>query len=223
VSPPPSLAASNQQPLTGKFTIPLQNGKSQAGVFRTADSQAVIVLLQGAIRSKGQTSVVLTIDQLAPSSVGPPPAGDGITGNVFRFDAASRPGGQRITQLAVPSELVLVYPAPPSKNIRHTIIVSVDGRSWKRVRTVDSAIQHQASSSNVTTLAYTAVVEPKGASTGGGSGSSSSGGSVVVPLVVAGAIVVLVVVALIEYRRRRRPGPPGRHSGSGGPLRGPRR
>src|SRR5205823_11020502 len=124
VSPPRSLAGSNQPPLSGKASIPFQNGKSQAGVFRTNDSQLVLVLLGGAIPPKaGQTSVQLTIDPLAPKAVASPPPGQAITGNVYRVKAIYQPDGARVTNLAgAGAELVMVYPAPPKSGIHHRIL-----------------------------------------------------------------------------------------------------
>jgi hypothetical protein len=221
VSPPPSLASSNQPPLPGKATVPFQAGKSQAGVFRTNDSQIVLVLLGGAIPPKaGQTSVSLTIDPVAPKAVGPPPSGEEITGNVYRMKAVYKPGGAPVTTLAVGAELVMVYPAPPQKGLRHILIVSADGKKWHALHSNDSPIQHQVSSEGLKSLGYAAIAVPAGSSTPAPS-SGGGGGSPVVVIVVIGAVIVLIVVAALEIRRRRRSGGGGGHSS--GPLRGSRR
>jgi hypothetical protein len=217
VTPPPSLASANQKPLPGTATILFHVGKSDAGVFHTNDSQLVIVLLGGAIPPKpGQKSVSLTIDPLTPTAVGSPPRGDEITGNVYRIEAVYRPGGAPVTGLAVGAELIVVYPAPPQKGLRHTILMSPDGHAWQAFHTIDSAVQHQVQVVGVKRLGYVAVALPAGSST---TAPSGGGGSAVVVIVVIGAVIVLVVVASLEIRRRRRSGGGG---GSSGPLRGSR-
>jgi hypothetical protein len=221
VSPPPSLAGSNQPPLSGKATIPFQNGKSQAGVFRTNDSQLVLVLLGGAIPPKsGQTSVQLTIDPFAPKAFPVPPPGQAITGNVYRVRAIYQPGGTQVRNLAgAGAELVMVYPAPPKSGIRHQIIESPTGKKVKALKTSDSQIQHQVSTEQVRALGFFAITAPSGS---GIAEKTSGGGSPIVVIVVVVAIVVLVVVAFVETRRRRRSDSGGR-SGSSGPPRRQRR
>ena len=203
VSPPPALAGSNQRPLSGKASIPFTNGASQAGVFKTDDSQTLLVLLVGAIPPRpGQSSATLSLDPLAAGSFGHLPHGLQITGNVYRIRATYGPGGPPVTTLAKEGQIILVYPMPARNGERHTILASSDGRTWRRLPTVDSPIQHQASSDRVSALGYFAV------GVAGGSGTapppSSGGSSVVLPIVLAAAGIVLVAVAWLEYRRRRR-------------------
>jgi hypothetical protein len=212
VSPPPSLAGSNQTPLSGKATIPFQNGKSQAGVFRTNDSQLVLVLLGGAVPPKaGQTSVHLTITPLAPKAAAPAPPHEQITGNVYRVSATYESGGATVRKLAgAGAELVMVYPAPPHSGIRHLILVSVNGKTWSALKTSDSPIQHQVSTEQVRSLGSFAIATPSGAAA---TGQAGGGGSPVVIVVVIVAIVVLLLVAFVELRRRSASGARSRHSG----------
>ena len=201
VKPPPDLAGSNQRPLSGKATITFANGRSQAGVFRTNDSQALVVLLLGAIPVRaGQTSADLTLDPLASATVGKPPGGLQITGNVYRIRALYEPSGAPVTTLAKENQVILMYPAPVRSGERHVILTSPGGRTWTRLRTIDAAFQHQASSERVNRLGYFAVAVPGGAGT---AASSSGGGSVVLPIVLAAAVIVLIAVGWLEYRRRR--------------------
>jgi hypothetical protein len=201
VKPPPALAASNQPPLSGKASITFANGKSQAGVFRTDDSQIVVVILGGAIPPKPGQSVTLRLDPLAPDDgFGPPPSGLEIAGNVYRVHAAYEPSGAAVTTLDVGMEVVQVYPAPAQQGLRHTLLVSTDKKTWQRLPTVDSLIQHQVSSEHVRTLGYFAVSEATGSGTAPPPGA---GGSILLPIVVAVALIALMVVVFLEVRRRR--------------------
>jgi hypothetical protein len=200
VKPPAALAASNQPALSGIASITFANGKSQAGVFRTDDSQIVVVILGGAIPEKPGQSVALTIDPLAPDGFGPPPAGLQIAGNVYRVHGAFEPSGEVVTSLDVGMEVVQVYPTPARPSVRHTLLVSTDKHTWQRLPTVDSAIQHQVQSEHVGTLGYFAVSEAAGSGT---AAPPAGGGSILLPIVVAVALLALLVVVFLEVRRRR--------------------
>jgi len=209
VKPPPSLAASNQAPLSGEYAMEFNGGKSVPGVFRTDDSQAVIILLTGAIPAEpGKTSVTLTLHPLAPGAVGPPPAGYSIAGNVYRVRGVYQPGGPEVTSLTGQNQIVLVYPTPVG-HPRHTLLFSPDGKSWRTLPSVDSPFQQQVSDARVDALGYYAVAVRGSA----GAAAGSSSGSVIPFIVGAVALLVLMAVVVLEVRRRQRqpPSRPGRH------------
>jgi hypothetical protein len=199
VKPPPSLAGTNQPALSGTATLPFKNGRSQPGVFRTDDSQAVIVMLTGSVPPQpGATSVKLTITPLAPAQAPKTPSGLRIDGNVYRFTATYEPNGEAVTDLATPGELVLVYPTPTAA--RHVLLFSADAKRWVTLRAHDSQIQQQLMNEKITQLGLFATALRPGGSSGSGGGG---GRSILVILIVAAALVAVGVVAFLEYRRRK--------------------
>jgi hypothetical protein len=202
VDPPAALARENKRPLPGKASIAITGGKSQAGVFRTRDSQAVVVLLTGALPVAPRTSSFsLTITPLAPSAVAATPSGGlGIVGNVYRIRALAQPVSRSVARLRVGAEVVLVYPKPLTA-VRHTLLESTDGTRWRRLHTVDSPVQQQASAEGVTSLGSFAVATP-----GGGGGLARPGRTCgVLPFLIGAiALVLLLAVPTAEFLRRRR-------------------
>ena len=62
VSPPPGLAATNQEPSSGRFALPLLEGGVGTQVVFTSDSQVTIVIDDGSIgprRSSGRSSCLV--------------------------------------------------------------------------------------------------------------------------------------------------------------------
>jgi hypothetical protein len=213
VSPPPSLAATNQQPSRGTFDIlldPLTG--SEAGVFSTDDGQASLALGQGAIATTGNdTSVTLEIVPLAPARGSTVPRGMELTGNVYRVTATYRPSGAPVERLQKPGQLVLAYPAPADGlTRRHTLIQSSDARVWTVVQGIDAIAQHLVQG-NVTAPGQFAVGQSRVAT------RRSSVRTLVYRIILFGglaAIVAAIAVAELRYRRkgpsrgRERPQPP---------------
>ena len=211
VKPPPSLQGTNQPALPGSATVAFKDGRSQPGVFRTEDSQAVIVLLTGSIPPEpGQESVRLSITPLAPDTLPAPPSDLRIDGNVYRFAGTYEPSGSPVTGLEVPDEVVLIYPTPTTA--RHVLLFSADGKRWRTLTTHDSAVAQQAINENVTEFGWFAVARRTGSA-----GGSGGGRSILVIAIVAAALVTVGVVAYLEFRRRRgRGASSARQGGTGG-------
>ncbi|MDP9340787.1 MAG: hypothetical protein M3Q23_01495, partial [Actinomycetota bacterium] len=156
VSPPPALAAGNQPPAAGSFSVDLAADGSAAGVFSTPDLQATLILEKGAIASaSGQRSVRLTIIPFDPASFDSPPRGMTIVGNAYRFQAVYRPDGNPVGRFAGPARIELAYPATAG-TYRHRTLQSVRGTSWRALTTTDTGVQLQTIS-DVTSLGVFAV------------------------------------------------------------------
>jgi hypothetical protein len=198
VSPPPALAASNEQPAGAAATVPLTSGGSDGASVLTPDSQASLFLVRGAFPPRpGQRSVHVEIQPSAPPPNAELPGGFAFDGNVYVFTARYEPGGDAVTKLAFRSTIVLVYPAPlTTGTFEHVLLSSGDGRVWTKLTTSVADLQHQAAA-DVGELGFYAV----------GRRDLSSGGGIpqVVRIGVFGAL--LVAAALIGYLgwRRRRP------------------
>lgn len=199
VDPPADLAASNQEPLKGHFPLALTKQGSAAGAFSTNDGQATLVISQGSIAPKeGERSLEVDIEPLAPSTVDANPPGNlEITGNVYRFTAVYKPSGDDVTELAGGGDqrVLMIYPSEAGPHRAHTLITSVDGRTWTKLETDDSGAQQQVQAP-VTSLGYVAVAGPPQESEGL---STSAVGVVVL------AIVLVVLGGLVIARNVRRP------------------
>jgi hypothetical protein len=204
VNPPPDLAGSNQPPATGRFVVTLNPGTgSAAGVFSTSDTQAGVALPTGAVPYRqGATSAILAITPLDPARFGRPASNLVFEGNVYRFDLRYQPGGQAVRTLAQPAQTVLFFPAPPNAlTYRHTVVVSTDGRTWRRVPTSVSPVQ-QLTQADVRALGYVAVAR----TTSGKPQSALQRWANRVPLLVVSlvAVALLVLIGRREWRERRR-------------------
>lgn len=195
VSPPEALARTNIPPEPADFSIPLNDAGSEPGVFSTPDLQLSASFPTGTFRPvEGQRSIMLTATPLAPADVGPPPPGLEIKGNVVRLEGRLRPSDATVEEFALPAQLALTYPAEPDGALlAYTVVSSADGRTWRRLKTIDSPAQHRAGA-DFRSFGYFAVAAPP----------RSGGPSVVlVAAVVGGALAMAAVVALVLWRRRR--------------------
>jgi hypothetical protein len=226
VSPPPALRSTNKQPAAGHFTMDIVPATgSPAKVFTTTDSQASIALAQGAIRaSNGDSAAIVAISPLAAKGFGAPPGRATIAGNVYRYAVSLRPSGTAVSTFRVPGQVVLAYPAPPTRTgYHHDILYSADGKSWTKLRSIDSPTQ-QLAQADASAPGHFAVGQTlEGAA---GSGGGRSWGNIIVTavvvLIVAG-IVVAILVSEVRLRSRRAEGEwtedesePGRRSGRWG-------
>ena len=73
VSPPPELAATNQEPSSGRFDLPLLEGGVGTQVVFTSDSQVTVVIDDGSIgTAPKQRSVELLVEPVDPAELAPP-------------------------------------------------------------------------------------------------------------------------------------------------------
>jgi hypothetical protein len=198
VNPPPDLAAGNQRPASGSFTVKVDpRTGSGANVLSTTDAQVSLALSKGAIPPlQGKSSVRFTIQPSAPVASATMPRGLELVGNAYAIRASWSAGGPAVTELDAPAQLVLFYP-PSSDNLvhRHTVVFSNDGKTWTAVSTTDSAAQ-QLATANVSELGWFAVA------------SSVSGHPKPFPIgtvleyVALGLLALYFLVSWIRARRR---------------------
>jgi hypothetical protein len=200
VSPPRDLAASNEKPFGGTFSLKFTGGRSDAGAFTTRDSQLSMILDPGALPPAGSPSGArISVTPLSPSSVATP-QGFTIDGNVYRIAITEQPSGTAVKRFVHPQRVILEYPADKSfVKPEHLVAVSADGKTWSRVKTEDSTVQQQ-SSGLVRSPGLVAVVTP--------TKTQSSSRSIIAYLI--GALVVLLVGGFVAWRTyqrsHRRPG-----------------
>lgn len=164
VKPPADLAASNKDPFSGKFPVALTENGSDSAAFSTRDGQLTMVLSQGAIpAAPGQKSARVTVTPLDPATLGDPPSGLEITGNVYQIAATYRPGGDKVAQLAGGGDqrIVLVYPATAggATHENRSVVQSDDGEKWDELPSQDAGAQQQVQAA-IESLGYFAVAAP---------------------------------------------------------------
>ena len=210
ISPPPSLAAANRPPASGRFQIPLDpTAGSLAAVYSTSDNQVNVSVAQGGILPAGQDSALLTITALDPARFGPGPPGLDLVGNVYRLAATYRPSGRPISRLSQTGQLSLFYPAPPNLlSFHHTVLRSTDGRSWAPLSSIDSPVSQQVQA-NVAVFGYFVVGQSK---VGAPSHSNPVLRNLSTILLVAGFGLLALWLLRVEPRVRRT-GRPGRGKG----------
>jgi hypothetical protein len=212
VEPPPELAATNQKPTPGTFTVKLGNDGSKTAVFTTDDAQVTVILPEGSFAdAEGQRSVQVTVDPLA-GAIANPDDPLHVVGNVYVVEATYQPS-RDAAKLANPASVVIVYPLLANDHGSHSIIWSRSGERWTALDTDDLPSIQQAGA-DVDELGYLSVAGQPASPTG--SGTSGGGSSVATIAIVAGLIVLAVVAAVLlrrgstskdrelEQRRRRR-------------------
>ncbi len=205
VSPPPELAATNQEPSSGRFDLPLLEGGVGTQVVFTSDSQVTVVIDDGSIgTAPKQRSVELLVEPVDPAELAPP-GGDLVAfGNAVRFSATYRPSRDRIADLDRPIQVILVYPATSTLHANtHEMLFSRDGESWEALETTDSPGQQQAEA-KVPGLGYVMIAgvpaPPSPSPTGTEEGGTPP---VAVALLVAAGVVFLIGVGLLLRGRTR--------------------
>ncbi len=203
VNPPPALAATNQKPDAGKFTIAFQHGRSDAGVFATNDQQVSVVLSIAAIPQNGLTSVDMTIDPLDPATIGALQRGQHVLGNAYKIEATGQPGDAPVTTFDKNPLLILVYPGLVTHGGTRSLQYSTDGKTWTALKANDDPANLQMST-DLTKLSgyYEVATTGTVAATPGAGGSGGS--SPVAWIVIAIAVVVAGVLVAIRLRARSR-------------------
>jgi hypothetical protein len=196
VEPPPELAATNEKPTPGTFTVKLGSGGSKTAVFTTDDAQVTVILPEGSFAdAEGQRSVQVTVDPLA-GAIANPDDPLHVVGNVYLVEATYQPSGDA-ARLANPANVVIVYPLLANDHGSHAIIWSRSGERWKALETDDLPSIRQAGA-NVDELGYLSVAGQPASPTGSG---TSGGGSSVATIAIVAALIVLAVVAAVLLRR----------------------
>jgi hypothetical protein len=204
VDPPPDLAATNEEPAGGSFTVDLTKQGSTAGAFSTPDSQATVIVSQGSIEAApGQERARIELTPLDPSRLGPPPSGLEFAGNAYLVTATYEPGEEEITEVRTGADqrVVLVYPAAASEPGHQsvTLLSSPDGEKWTRLETNDASVQQQAQAT-FETFGYFVAARPPAPS-----GLSTSAIGVVV---LSAILLLLGGLVIVRNVRRDRPPPP---------------
>jgi hypothetical protein len=218
VHPPPDLAAGNQRPDSGDFTIALKNGTSAPGAFPTNDLQVHLLVSQGAFPPSGSaTAIHLTVTPLDPATLSRPP-GYSILGNVYRVRATYQPGGQAVGSVVKATYLTLAYPAIVTHSLQHLVLESKDGRTWTTLKSNDDLSTLRATAP-IRSFGYFAAGVRGGLPSPSPSGGGSTGGRRrILPWIVIG-IAALIAIALVVTRGGTS-SPRGEHEGRGGRPRG---
>jgi len=199
VEPPPELAATNQEPTPGTFTVKLGNDGSKTAVFTTDDAQVTVILPEGSFAdAEGQRSVQVAVDPLA-GAVAHPDDPLHVVGNVYLVEATYQPSGDaaELTNLAT---VVILYPLLANDHGSHSIIWSRSAERWKALDTDDLPSIQQAGA-DIDELGYLSVAGQPASPTGG---SGTGGGSSVATIAIVAGLVVLAVVAAALLRRGSR-------------------
>lgn len=203
VEPPPELASTNQEPTPGTFGAELGANGSKTEVFTTDDAQLTLILPEGSFASAdGQTSVEVTIEPIAPSSVSEPAAPLHLVGNVVLITATYQPSGD-VAKLSNLATVVLVYPLLANDHGEHSVVRSPTGTTWKTIQTDDLPSIQQAGA-DIDRLGYVSVAGRPAAPTAGAE-TGRSGSSMATIVIVAG-LILLAVVAAVLLRGRSRSG-----------------
>jgi hypothetical protein len=200
VQPPPELAATNQKPTPGTFTVELGKDGSKTAVVTTDDAQVTVILPAGSFASaEGQRSIEVSVQPLA-GAIAHPDEPLHVVGNVYLLDATYRPSGDE-AKLANLATVVLVYPLLANDHGSHSIISSTTDDRWQALETDDLPSIQQAGA-DIHELGYVSVAgQPASPTTGTG---SSGGGSSAATIAIVAGLVVLAIVAAVLLRRGSR-------------------
>jgi hypothetical protein len=203
VSPPPDLAATNEQPAKGSFTLAITDAGSRPSTFVTSDNQATLSFAEGAILPRGTASEAhIAVEPEDPDTLGPPPGDLTAFGNAVRL-GVSYAGGGAVRTFDAGVDVSLVYPATLTLHAAtHEMLWSADGRTWRHLRSKDSPVLQQVTATvsgpgYVLVAAVATTVSPTATPTPGGSSSSLS----TILLVVAGLSFLAGIVLIVRGRR----------------------
>lgn len=200
VKPPPELAAANQEPTAGTFTVKLGNDGSKTAVFTTDDAQVTLILPEGSfVDAEGQRTVEVTVEPLAGATAHPDDPLR-VVGNVYLVEATYQPSGD-VAKLAIRSTVVLVYPLLANDHGSHSIIWSRSGERWDALETDDLPSIQQAGA-DIDELGYLSVAGQPASPTAGA--EPSGGGSSATTIAIVAGLIVLAVIAVVLLRRSSR-------------------
>jgi len=203
VNPPPDLAADNQPPSAGEFTLELGPDGVRGQVLITSDDQVTVIVADGAIGPRaGATGVRLTVAPLDAGTL-PAPGGDLVTfGNAYELSATYEPSGAPVEELHDQIDLIVLYPVTPDvHSATHEMLRSASGASWKPLKSTDSAAQQQVQARipGLGTFVVAGVPAPSPvapAESGGGTNTAA-----IALLVVAGCVLLVGIGFLLRSRR----------------------
>jgi hypothetical protein len=143
VNPPPDQAGSNKQPSSAAKTLSFAN-QGASGFISTPDRQALLIIGKRTFQlpaADGQTGVHITITPLDPATLAGLPKPLVPSGNAYRVRGAFQPSGDAVASFTAPVTVTLIYPAAASSGLTpptHTLLWSKDGRTWTKLKTIDS-------------------------------------------------------------------------------------
>lgn len=204
VSPPPDLAADNQPPSSGEFTLQVDGGGVRGQVLITSDNQVTVIVADGAIGPRaGETSVRLSVEPLDPASLPAPSGGLETFGNAYTLSATYEPSGTPVEKLDGEIDLILLYPVTPNVHAAtHTMLRHAKRASWKDLESTDSAAQQQVQARipGLGDFVVAGVPAPSPAAPAE-SGGGSTNTTAVVLLVLAGCALLVGIGFLLRGRR----------------------
>ncbi|HYW23684.1 MAG TPA: hypothetical protein VE953_05930 [Terriglobales bacterium] len=191
VSPPPDLRNGNQAPSSGRTTIAVQNGASQAGHLYTTDQQASVTYPSQSFAAPPAGAQLLL--EIQPVASYPDLGGIGGAGNVYLVSVTTR--------LISPVVVTLRYGSQQSGPPTAIFAAETPTSPWKSLGSINSAVPYTVSAST-TTLGYFVVgFPPAPAST---PPPAQAGGGPPVVLIVAVAAAALAVLAGVPFMVARR-------------------
>jgi hypothetical protein len=143
VHPPPDQAGTNKQPSSAAKTLSFAN-QGASGFISTPDKQALLIIGKRTFElpaAEGQTGVHITIAPLDPATLAALPKPLVPSGNAYLVRGAFQPSGDAVASFTAPVTITLIYPAAASSGLTpptHTLLWSKDGRTWTKLKTIDS-------------------------------------------------------------------------------------
>jgi hypothetical protein len=205
VAPPPELANANLPPASGTTRIPIGPQGSAAAFFATDDAQVTLNVPKGAFPARpGNKALVVTIEPVDPAAVGSLPGRLTVTGNVYLIAATYQPTGDRSQRFDASIVVILTYPSLANDLGNHTLVVSPDGKRWKRIKTHDQHATKQVNG-RLRSLGYLAVASSPLPSAGpdGVTPPGEGGIPLAIVAVMVGAALLLAGMFLIGRRSDR--------------------
>jgi hypothetical protein len=193
VSPPQEVKSTNQPPTSGRTTITVQNGVTQAGHLFTIDQQASVTFPAQSFEVPPDSSPITL--EIRPVASYPDLGGIVPAGNVYLLTVSTR--------LISPVVVVLRYGSQQSGPPGDIFASESATARWKSLSSINSAVPYTVSASTQT-LGYFVVGYPPGAPAPSGQAKSSpvGAGLPLALVIIAAALAVLAGIPLILSRRR---------------------
>ncbi|MEO8476408.1 MAG: hypothetical protein ABI572_05070 [Actinomycetota bacterium] len=202
VSPPPDLAAGNQPPSSGEFTLELDEAGVRGQVLITSDNQVTVIVADRAIAPlAGETSVRLSVDPIDPAALASPDGGLVTFGNAYAVTASYQPSGTEVRRLDGSIDLILLYPVTPNVHAAtHTMLRSATGSAWKKLETTDSSAQQQAQTRIPGLGTFVVAGRPAPSPIAPAEGDGATNTTAIVLLVLAGCGLLVGIGFLLRGR-----------------------